>query len=98
MLATDALEHLARRTTLPFGHGIEAATNAHERLGSVERVQQALVRSRILDDNLGTAVHGEDRRATGSFESAKMLSRVALEVAERIDVLEANHRRSPGCG
>ena len=55
--------------------------------GTQPQIQQSLVGSRVLNDDFGLPVDGQDQGMAGLAQTIEQLDRVALEVARRSNVV-----------
>ncbi len=75
--------------TLPFPSPrlLESLSDSGGRLQAVHELQKLLIRTRVLDDELGPTIDSQDNRITALLELAHKPGRVPLEIGEGMDVL-----------
>jgi hypothetical protein len=76
-------------------HVLQSLADAFEYLGLLRHLAELLVGGRILDDQLGLTVDGQNDRLSGLLQMPNEVCGVLLEVGHRVDIAaEVQHGSS----
>jgi hypothetical protein len=85
------LKHRAHGTAFAALRLLQPAADATDRLKEFLVAEQLLICFGALDYDLRLAIHREYQRLSGPLQLADVLSRVSLERAQGVDVLQVQH-------